>query len=289
VAEDKITAHGRELGVELRRRRELAGYNGLELAGRLGWSTTKVSRVETGARIISEVDIAIYLASCGVPRAEMDQILDLAREAGYDHRLKSHGEKLPDELRTLIFHETTAAAIDSYELIVVPGLLQTEDYTRALLQESGMYAGDSIEFRVRARMDRQGLQRRSDPPHCTYFLYESLLRTPIGSNKIMHEQLLQLVFLSSWQHCVIRIVPVSAGGGGLAQGPFRLMSYADHDPVVEIEQDAVTLFLDRKPHTDYYRKVLNRLDRLSLDEGQSRRVLADLTSEFDRAAEGHDG
>jgi transcriptional regulator with XRE-family HTH domain len=81
--------------VELRRRRELVGYNGQDLARRLGWSTTKVSRVETGARTVSEVDIAIYLASCGVPRDEMDWIVDLAREAGSDHRLKSHGEKLP--------------------------------------------------------------------------------------------------------------------------------------------------------------------------------------------------
>jgi transcriptional regulator with XRE-family HTH domain len=286
VAEDKITARGRELGVELRRRRELAGYNGQDLARRLGWSTTKVSRVETGARTVTEVDIAIYLASCGVPRDEMDWIVDLVREAGSDHRMKSHGEKLPDELRTLIFYETTAAEIDSFELLVVPGLLQTEDYTRALLLETGMYAGGSIELRVRARMERQALLRRSIPPHCTYYLYESLLRTPIGNDRIMHEQLLQLVFLSSWQHCVLRIVPISAGGGGLAQAPFRLMRYSDHDPVVEIEQDAVTLFLDRKDHTDYYRKVLNRLDRVALDEGESRRVLADLASEFDRAEEG---
>jgi hypothetical protein len=77
--------------------------------------------VETGARILSEVDIAIHLASCGVPRDEMDRVLDLVRETGNDHRLKSHGEKLPDELRTLIFHETTAAEIDSYEPMVVPG------------------------------------------------------------------------------------------------------------------------------------------------------------------------
>jgi transcriptional regulator with XRE-family HTH domain len=289
VAEDRITAHGRELGVELRRRRELAGYNGLELANRLGWSTTKVSRVETGARIISEVDIAIYLASCGVPRLEMDGILDLAREASYDHRLKSHGEKLPDELRTLIFHETTAAEIDSYELVVVPGLLQTEDYTRALLQANGLYAGDSFEFRVGARMARQGLLRRSYPPHCTFFIHEHALRTPIGSNRIMHEQLLQLVFLSSWRHCSIRVVPVSAGGQGVVQASFRLMGYAEHDPVAYIEQEAVSLFLDRRAHTDHYRKVLDRLDRVALDGGESRGILADLANDFDRAEDGHDG
>jgi hypothetical protein len=89
-------------------------------------------------------------------------------------------------------------------------------------------------------MDRQGLLRKSNPPLCTYFLYANAVRTPIGNNRTMHEQLLQLVFLGSWRHCAIRLVPVSAGGSGLAQAPFRLMRYADHDPVVEIEQDAVT-------------------------------------------------
>jgi Domain of unknown function (DUF5753) len=216
-------------------------------------------------------------------------IVDLAGEAAHDHRLKSHGEKLPDELRTLIFHETTAAAIDSYELIVVPGLLQTEDYTRALLLENGMYAGDSIELRVRARMDRQSLLRGFEPPQCLFFLHENGLRVPIGGNQIMHEQLLQLVFLSSRPQCGIRVVPVSAGGRGLAQAPFRLMGFVQNDPVVYMEQDVASLFLDRKEHVNHYQRVLNRLDHVALDEGESRRLLADMASEFDRPEEGHDG
>jgi hypothetical protein len=258
------------------------------MARRLGWSTTQVSRVETGARYISPADVAIYLASCGVPRDEMDPILELAGEARADHRLRSHGEKLPDELTTVIFHETTAAEIDSFELAVVPGLLQTEDYTRALLRESGIYAGESIEFRVRARMDRQGLLRRPEPPYCVFLIHENALHTPIGNSRIMHEQLLQLVFLAAWQRCSIRIVPVSAGGRGMVYAPFRLLKYSDHDPVAEIEQDAVTLFLDGEAHIKRYLQMLDRLGRAAFDEEESRRVLVDLASEFDRAEDGPD-
>jgi transcriptional regulator with XRE-family HTH domain len=287
VAEDRIAARGRELGVELRRRRERAGFSGQDMARRLGWSTTKVSRLETGARTVSEVDIAIYLASCGVPREEMDWIVDLAREAGHDHRLKSHGEKLPDELRTLIFHETTAIEIDSYEPIFIPGLLQIEGYAHALFLEADQFRGDSIGLRVQARIDRQGLLRRSRPPRCTFHLHENALRTRIGTAAIMHEQLLHLIFLTSWRHCIIRVVPRSANGVGLASNSFHRMSYVDHDPVVEIDLETNSLFLDQKSDTDRYQKVLNRLDRVALDEGESRRVLADLASEFDRAEEGH--
>jgi Domain of unknown function (DUF5753) len=217
----------------------------------------------------------------------MDWIVDLAREAGNDHRLKSHGEKLPDELRTLIFHETTAAQIDSYEPIFVPGLLQIEGYARALFLEADQFRGDSIGLRVQARIDRQGLLKRSYPPHCTFYLHENALRTRIGTAAIMHEQLLHLIFLTSWRHCIIRVVPRSANGVGLASSSFHRMSYVDHDPVVEIDLETNSLFLDQQSDTDRYQKVLNRLDRVALDEGESRRVLADLASEFDRAEEGH--
>jgi transcriptional regulator with XRE-family HTH domain len=289
MAEDKVTAHGRELGAELRRRRERAGYNGQEMARRLGWSTTQVSRVEVGARVITQSDVAIYLSSCGVPRDEMGPILELAREAGRDHRFKSHGEKLPDELQTVIFHETTAVSIESYEPIFVPGLLQTEEYIRALLRENGMYDDDSIEFRVGARMARQRLLKRVEPPRCTFYVHENVMHTIIGSRRIMHEQLLQLVFLGSWQHCAVRVLPVAAGARGLAYSSFQLMSYAESDPVIYSEHEAVSLFLDRAVHVDHYREVLNRLDAVALGEGESRRLLADLANEFDRAEEGHDG
>lgn len=288
MREDKVTAHGRELGIELRRRRTIAGFNGKDMAARLGWSTTKVSRVEVGARPITEADVIMYLASCGLSEVEIDPILALAREGSLDHRLKSHGEKLPDELKTLIFHETTAAEIHSNEQIFVPGLLQTEDYARAVFHEVDRFGHDSIEFRVRARLTRQRLLKKSEPPQCIFYLRESMLRTCVGSTKIMHEQLLHLVFLTTWRHCEIRIIPSSAGARGLAHGSFQLMRYVQHDPVVYVEQEAVSLFLDRRSHIDHFRKVLNRLDQVALDGGESRRVLADLAGEFDRAEEGPD-
>ena len=289
MPEDKVTAHGRELGNELRRRRAAAGFNGKDMAARLGWSPTKVSRVEVGARSISETDLVMYLASCGLSVTEIDPILDLAREGTQDHRLKAHGEKLPDELKTLIFLENTAAEIHDYELLSVPGLTQTEDYIRAFLQEYGTYVGESIEFRVQARLERQQLLRRSTPPYCRFFVHENALRTVIGSPKIMLDQLLHLVFVTGRRYCEIRVVPASSGGRGLALGSFRLMKYAEIDPVVNVKQEAVSLFLDRPNYTEPYLKRLERLDQVALDEEESRRVLADLASEFERSSEEYHG
>ena len=187
MAEDKVTAHGRELGEELRRRRTAAGYLGKELAFRLGWSTTKVSRVEVGARAISEADIIMYLASCGLSEAEIDPILDLARQGRQDHRFQAHGGQLPEELKTLIFLENTAAEIEGYEQTFIPGLFQTAAYTRALLLDIGTVPDERLDFGVSARMDRQGLLKKSEPPSCRFFLHEHMLRIPVGSAKIMHD------------------------------------------------------------------------------------------------------
>jgi transcriptional regulator with XRE-family HTH domain len=286
MPEDKVTAHRRELGAELRRRREAAGFNGKDMALRLGWSTTKVSRVEVGARPISEADLIMYLASCGLSEIEVGPILELGREGSQNHRLKSHGKKLPDELKTLIFHETTAAEIHSYELAFMPGLLQTEEYARALFIEGDRFDRGSIELRIRARMARQRLLKKTAPPDCTFYLHQNAVRASIGSAQIMHEQLLHLVFSSGREHCHVRLIPETSGGRGLAHGSFQLMRYVENDPVVYVEQEAVSLFLDRPEHSDHFRKVLSRLEQAALDEGESRRVLADLASEFDRAAGG---
>lgn len=281
MPEDKVTAHGRELGAELRRWRKSAGFNGQDMARRLGWSTTKVSRVEVGARPISETDIVMYLASCGLSEDAIDPVLALAREGRQDHRLKAHGEQLPDELKTLIFLEQTAAEIHGYELVLVHGLFQTEDYMRALLREYARYVGESFEFRVRARLDRQQLLKRSEPPFCKFFLHEYALRNVIGGPEIMHDQLMYLRLVSALRYCEIRIVPVSAGIRGMALSPFQQMKYVENDPVVYVEQESVTLFLERDEHTIAYQEVLNRLDQVALDEGESQQRLADLASEFD--------
>jgi transcriptional regulator with XRE-family HTH domain len=276
VAEDKVTARGRELGAELRRRRLKAGYTGQVLSERLGWSATQISRVENGIRLISDTDVAIYLASCGVPRDEMDPILELAREARNDHRFKSHGEKLPDELTTLIFHETTAKAIDGFELNLMPGLLQTEEYATALFKQGSQFPRESIRFRVQARMDRQALLRRSEPPWCTFFIHENALRTPVGDSRIMHAQLEHLAFLATWKRCTVRVVPHATGPRGLAGSPFRLLRYAEHEPVAYVELEGASVFLDRPEQTDHFRRVLIRLDRAALDAGQSAKFLAEL-------------
>lgn len=280
------TGRSRELGQELRRVREVAGYQGNELAARLGWSPSKVSRLETGKSRATEVEITTYLVFCGVVGDELTRLLDLGREADPGYRLASHHEKLPDELRSLVVEENTAAAITDYESIFIPGLAQTEDYAHALIRDGSPLSDKGIEARVQARLDRQGVFKRMDPTRCTFLVHENALRTVVGGPAVMHEQLLHLLFLDTRPQCTIRIVPASAGNRGLAPHGFRIMDYADHPPVAYVETLTASLFLEQRPDIALYRARLNRIDRVALDEGHSREVLALLASEYDRMGEG---
>ncbi len=131
------TARRRELGAELRRLREQQGINGQDMAARLQWTPTMISRVETGKRVVSQLEVLKYTTVCGLDADEQTLLLDLAVEPD-DYRIKCHAGKLPDELRTLMFHESTATTIESFESIYIPGLTQTEDYARALSAKAAL-------------------------------------------------------------------------------------------------------------------------------------------------------
>jgi transcriptional regulator with XRE-family HTH domain len=288
MKDHETTARSRELGDELRRVREKAGFNGSRLARKLGWSPSRISRMESGSRGASEVDVATFLAFCQVGGPERERIIALCKEVYSSTWLRPHGGALPDELRTLILHEATANRILEYDPLVVPGLLQTEDYARAVFHWSKRLPEDGIELHVRARMDRQTIFRRQQPPACTFFAPEQVLRTPVGGARVMNDQLLHLALVSARARCAIRVIPASAGPYGSLGGPFRLMEYADHRPVACVENHTSSLFLEERKDVAAYRATLDRLAELALDGGQSREFLASLANEYDRPEEGSD-
>lgn len=257
------------------------GLTGAQLAQKLGWSGSKVSRIESGLIGVSEVDAAIYLTYCGVLREELDEVLDLVRQDSTPTWLQERGERLPDELRTLVYHENTAVWMATNEPLVVPGLLQTADYARALFEFSRIVPSDRMAMAVQARMDRQAVLRKTDAPDCVFFLHEYGLRSKVGSNRIMHEQLLQLVFVTTRAQYGVRVVPADAGPAGAWSSSFVLMGFHNHGPVAFVEGVSTGLFMEKPEHIAAFQGVLERLDQAALDTEQSRRWLADLATQFD--------
>lgn len=274
------TIRSRELGDALRMAMERAGLNGKRTATILGWSESRVSRLLTGQLSVPEVDIAALLALCGVTGKERDRLLRLAREQDTPGWLQQHGSKLPEQLKTLIDHENKAVDITTFEPIRVPGLLQTGDYARGLLDRVANVFDDDVEGRVAARLARQSLFSRPQPPQCTFYLHEFVLRLPVGSAEVMSEQLHTLLRLGVRSYIDIRVIPTAYGAHAGTAGACRLMEFTEFKPVAYIEEETAGHFLEEVDEIAAYRRIFAALAKCALDEGQSRDLIASLAVEL---------
>jgi transcriptional regulator with XRE-family HTH domain len=279
MGRNRATACCRELGAELRRRRQAAGLSGPQLAHRAGWQPAKISRMETGHVNASDVDVLHYLGFCGVYLGQAKEIMALCRRAEDDrgYWLNPHPVRLDDSLCSLIYHEATASSSLSYEPQAIPGLLQTEAYARAMIHRYGSTAG--VEPAVRTRLDRQRVLHRPRSARFTFLLHEHALQ-PVVDRAIMHEQLLTLMLLDGLPHVTVRVVPAPAMFGGA----FRLLRFARHEPLVYLDCHVAGLFLEDKEFVDHYLALIPAIADVALDEGQSREFIAALADEFDRGS-----
>lgn len=270
MGEHMSPAQARELAEELRHYREILGVPAYELADRLGWSASKLSRVEHGLSPISEVDVVRYGAHCGISAEGIDALLDLCRDPG------APGYWLSKWSSTLVFAENTATFSASYDPLVVPGMLQTEEYAAALI-------GPDQPGWVQVRMERQRLLNNRP---FEFFIHEQALRLPVGGNRVMNEQLLKLVLLATQPKVTIRIVPAALGAGSVFGGAFVFFRYDNHQPLVYVESG---FFLHDEQHVAEYQQNLVRLSKVALNRGESREMLAEMASEVDRPEDSPDG
>lgn len=284
----QTTIRGRELGERLQSAMTASGFTGTDLARRLGWSSSRVSRLLSGKRGVPEVDVVRFMTVCGIAEQEQERLLELCREANTPGLLQQHGDRMPRQLRTLIDHEDKATRISQFEPNFVPGLLQTGDYARALIRSAVNVPGAEVEDRVEARLARQALFDRIPRVQCTFFLHEVALRIPVGAVDVMSEQLHHLLRMSVRSAISLRVVPVHVGGHAGLAGQFELMEFTRFQPVTYLDSETSSLFLEEPSETAAYRRVLAGLADNSLDEQQSRELIADLAVELYSVEEGHD-
>ncbi|QRP45790.1 helix-turn-helix transcriptional regulator [Amycolatopsis sp. FDAARGOS 1241] len=288
TTERDTTAREREIGDELRRLRVRANLTAADLSKRVGFSPSKISRMESGARGVTEIDATLFAANCGASRKEVLHLVGLVHEADDGYRLRPHEEQLSDELPSLIVAETGSSEIIQFEPLVIPGILQIEEYARAIFRWAADFDDAAIEVRVQARLARQSLLRRKDSPYFTFYIHEEVLRAPVANRAIMHEQVLHLLLASSLDRCVVRVVPKAACPNGVLGTGFRVMRYNGQRPIIYTENQTSNLFLEKPEDIEEYRKVLARVAGFALDGADSREWLATLASEYDQAKDGPD-
>jgi transcriptional regulator with XRE-family HTH domain len=288
MGDHEPTIRSRELGEGLRRAMERAGLNGAQAAHQLGLSPSWISRLLSGKRNVTAVQVAGFLALCRVTGTERDRLLALCDEQHIPGWFQQHGSRLPQQLVTLIDHETKAVAISEFQEPGVPGLLQTGDYARALLSRSGNVPAEEVENRVAARLARQSLFSRDQPARFTFYVHEFALRLPVGGPAVMLDQVEHLLRMSKRPFLTLRVVPAALGAHAGMAGAFTLLEFADFRPVVYLESTTASLFLEQPVEIEAYQHILESLAETALDEEESRKLIATLATELYADREDHD-
>ncbi len=270
------------LGTQLRRLREAKGIT-LEEAGHvIRASGSKMSRLETGRVGFKARDIADLLTLYGVEdEQERTSLRDLAKDANAQGWWHDYSDILPNWFEAYVGLEEAATRIRSYEIQFVPGLLQTEDYARAVtLLGHGNAPADEIERRVKLRMARQALLTGSQPPHLWVVLDEAVLRRSVGRPGVMRGQLKHLLEATERPNVTIQIVPFLAGGHAAAGGPFSILRFAEFDlpDVVYLEQLTSALYLDKRDTVEHYLAVMERLCLEASPAAASAKAISEIMS-----------
>jgi|SRR4051812_26649176 len=251
------------IGARLRRLRIEKGLSRKEAAEEIRASEWKIHRLENGQVGFKQRDIVDLLRLYGVTdSAEVAEFLIVAREANAPGWWQHYQDILPQWFRAYVDLESAAMLIRSYEGQFIPGLLQTEDYMRAVVQ--GAHLEDSppeVERRVRLRMTRQAVLTRPDPPRLWAVVDEAALRRPVGGRDVMRIQLERLIDATKLPNVTLQILPFRAGAHPAMVGAFSILRFPERElpDVVYVEHLTSALYLNKRDEVDQHLHVMETI------------------------------
>ena len=251
------------LGAQLRRLREASNLTTSEAAEAIRATHSKISRLERGRTTARQRDVDDLLTLYGVTdEAQREELLTLTRQASAPGWWQQFSDVLPKWFELYIGLEKAASIIRSYEVQFVHGLLQTEDYARAVIMIANAHApAEEIDRRVSVRMRRQQLLTQPDAPELWAVLDEAALRRPPDGPQVMRAQLEHLLQLIDLPNVTLQIVPFHVGPHAAAGGPFAILRFPEPDlpDVVYLEQLNSALYLDQPDDVIDYVTVMDQL------------------------------
>jgi transcriptional regulator with XRE-family HTH domain len=274
------TLRRRQLGMQLRRLREAAGITIDQVAEKLECSASKISRIETGQTGVTTRDVHQLITVYGVPEDGADLLLRFAREARQKGWWQLYGTVLTSAYVGL---EAAADAVRSYEALVVPGLLQTEGYARAMIEGGRPDLDDAeVEKRVRVRVNRQSLLNQDDPLDLWIVLDEAVLHRPVGGRVVMREQLNHLIEAAHLPSVTLQVLPFAAGAHAGMDGTFTILLYSESEGknLVFVSNAAGGLFLEKDEELERYAFVFDHLRASALAPDEAVSLIAGMAKEL---------
>ncbi|MFJ5989329.1 helix-turn-helix domain-containing protein [Lentzea sp. NPDC092896] len=283
------TAKGREFGASLREAIKNTGYTSRELAEVLDWDESKLSNVANGKGGVAEVDFAVLLGICRLDAVERRHLQRLYLATGERNWLQQHGACPPAYPRTLAESLAMADTAITWHPHGFPALLQVSGHVRAEIASSSTIPRQELDDRIAARLklQEQWLQRYNLT--CMFYLHELALALPVGGDDVHAEQLHHLLQLAVRPRISIRIIPTAFGAHAGMRGPFTRLTFNDHEPLVCVENENSTLFLEDKAAVEGYGKVVQALGRSSLDCEESKAMIVKLGERLSARSMSADG
>ncbi|MEU7955747.1 helix-turn-helix domain-containing protein [Micromonospora humida] len=270
------TIQRRRLGNALRRAREAAGKSQDEAAEVIDSASSKVSRMELGQSGIRLTDLKLLLDFYGVSAEEAEPLRELARAGRQRGRWSGYRNVVPDWFRQYLDLEADAAEIRWYQSEVIPGILQTEPYIRAIIDR------DDVERQVEVRLERQRVIDRPDGPELNFILSESALRRNLGDPAAMRDQLTHLAALADRSNVTIQVFPLDAETYVTASYNFIILRFGEEvaSDVVYLETFTDADYLDSPEALRAYNRLWGRLQAAALGPAESRRLMLRIAGEM---------
>jgi len=279
------TVRHKRLTAELRRLRQESGLTRDEVATRFDWHPTKITRIETGQWTrLNLRDVRDLLDIYGVTdEVTRDALVQLARESRQKGWWHSYGDVLPSEYANFIGLESEAASVRTYQQVLVPGLLQTEDYARSVIE--AFRPGDSaedIDRRVAVRHERQRRVTGERSLQLSAVLGEGVVHQLVGDRRTTAGQLQFLAEAGDLPTVMIQVLPYAAGAHGAMVGSFEILGFPEPiDPdVVYLENMSSALFLEEPDAVARYVQVFDYLRAAALSPKATSDMLKAATEEL---------
>jgi transcriptional regulator with XRE-family HTH domain len=277
------TIRRRRLGAALRRLREASGLSLQAVAEELGWSTSKISRIESAKIAVTPPDVHALLGVLDAPSDEVETLVSLASEHRQPGWWRQYAEVLPPWFEGYLSLESEAARLLPYESAVLPGLLQTEQYAAEILRQSSYtQLPDEAARGAELRRARQVRLIDPDPLYLDVVINESALRRIVGGQEVMSAQLTRLLDASQLPNVALRVLPFAAGAHPGADGSFTVLEFSDpsNPRIVYLDRMTNSEYLDGLRDVAAYRHAHQRLRDAAVSLSDSREMIMKLLREL---------
>jgi transcriptional regulator with XRE-family HTH domain len=272
------TVRRRRLAELLRQLRIEAQLSVEEAAGRLEWSQNKLYRIERAEHGVAVGDARLLLDLYDVPAAQREEVLVLVREARQRGWWQSYGDALPEPATAYVGLEQDATSLAQYSAELVPGLLQTADYARAI-RRAGLLTDtdETIERWLAVRTQRQARLRGEDALTYWAVLNEAVLRRTVGSAEVMQAQLRHLIEVAELPNVTIQVLPFDAGAHAAMNISFTILRFADQaaPDVIYIENATSALYLERETEAARFTLIFDHVRVRALDPDRTLHMIAE--------------